>query len=111
MSNFIKLFVKLFLARCGEKYFSLSLNYCFHGNFLTKLLFYLPLHRRTILLKSSYIVTTNSEISLNSLVVLRTEKEEKNGEREKGRKGRREGEEKGRKRRRKGGMPSAAEYS
>ena len=87
----MKLFVKLFLAHCGEKYFSLSLNYCFHGNFLTKLLFYLPLHRRTILLMSSYIVTISSEISLNSLVVLWPGKERRKKRREEGRKDEREG--------------------
>lgn len=85
-SNFMKLFVKLFLACCGEKYFSLLLKYCFHGNFLTQCLFYLPLHRRTILLMSSYIVTINSEILLNSFVALQTGKKRRKKERQTGKK-------------------------
>lgn len=83
-SNFMKLFVKLFLACCGEKYFSLLLKYCFHGNFLTQCLFYLPLHRRTILLTSSYIVTISSEILLNSLVVLQIRKKRRKKKERKG---------------------------
>lgn len=98
----MKLFVKLFLAHCGEKYFSLLLKYCFHGNFLTQCLFYLPLHRKTIPLTSSYIVTISSEILLNSLVVLQIGKKRRKMKREEGRKGRAKrrktgGEEEGRK--------------